>query len=266
MSSEQLAEHIMHADKLTPLKLKIAPVKKAEECVHPAARLTNGSNQFAAWVTCMDCHSRWKIPMIPRAAKQVKKEKVKKEKSASPVREVRGPASNPELAALKEECERLRGMEQMSRRLRREHQEEHSLLVEELKTQMKAEQKTQRMEMQSMREALEIREVMMTEYASMALGSQYKQETKGYHDSEMYTYAKNQLDNQREIAQLEALQHEINRANQSAAAGVPVPTEGEWDISMTEPDLTAGVEARARVKKTEQKTRSTSKPRRHGFD
>jgi len=264
MSSEQLAEHIKHADKMTPLKPKVAPAKKAEECVHTAERLTNGANQFAAWVVCMDCHSRWKIPMIPKAAKQVKKEKVKKEKSASPVREVRGPANNQEMAALKEECERLRGMEQMSRRMRKEHQEEHSLLVEELKTHMKAEQKTQRMEIQSLREALEIREVMMTEYASMALGSQYKQETKGYHDSEMYTYAKNQLDNQREIAQLEALQQEISRANQSTAAGVPVPAEVEWDVSMAETDLTAG--ARARVKKTEQKARSTSKPRRHGFD
>ena len=41
-SSEHLAAHIVHAEKLPPLKSKVAAVKKEEECEHAANRLMRG--------------------------------------------------------------------------------------------------------------------------------------------------------------------------------------------------------------------------------
>lgn len=81
LSSEQLAEHIENAEKLPPLKPKLAPVVTPEECVHLAERLSRGSNQYAAWVTCQGCRSRWKIPITVNVTSKskTKKEKVKTE-------------------------------------------------------------------------------------------------------------------------------------------------------------------------------------------
>ena len=130
----------------------------------------------------------------------------------------------------------------------------------------------------------------MTEFASMAMGQEY-QRNKGYHDSEMYDYAKAKWENQQEVArmealqreneqqreraQMEALQRESQRANQeenrrlaalAVAETVEVPSENEWDASMAEETQASGSQ-RARVRNpSAHKSRGTAKMKKHGFD
>ena len=138
--------------------------------------------------------------------------------------------------------------------------------VAEDQRQMQAEQRRQHVEVLQLKEALEVREVMMTEFASMAMGQEY-QRNKGYHDSEMYDYAKAKWENQQEVARMEALQRENRRlAALAVAETVEVPSENEWDASMAEETQASGSQ-RARVRNpSAHKSRGTAKMKKHGFD
>ena len=61
MSSEQLAEAIITAEPLAPMKTKTAPAIEHSLCRHKSTRLATSHNQYSAWIVCWDCHSRWKI-------------------------------------------------------------------------------------------------------------------------------------------------------------------------------------------------------------
>ena len=54
----------------------------------------------------------------------------------------------------------------------------------------------------------QITEIMMSEFAAMAMGASYL-EHKGYHDREMHAYATRRLENQNEINALTQLQQEL---------------------------------------------------------
>ena len=60
----------------------------------------------------------------------------------------------------------------------------------------------------SLQRKAEIGEVMMSEYASMAIGPDY-QTQKGYHDAEMEAYAARRLDMEMEVQRCEQVHMEI---------------------------------------------------------
>jgi len=267
-SSEQLAAHIAHAERLPPLKTKVAAVKSADECEHKAERLMRGSNQWAAWVTCMDCHSRWALPMSSKKPAKKKKEAAS---SAEKEKGVQSEEATTIAAALKRECLVLRKSEasqaiQLSeqRTLMGQWTEELQQKVAVDQEMMLAEQRKHRVEMDQLREALEVRDIMMSEFACMAMGQEY-QEHKGYHDAEMHAYAHRRWEEQKEMAQLEALQREIARANSSSASRAD-PSDEEWDAVMHQRSGRSESQ-RTRVKNAAtSKNRTHSKSKRHGFD
>jgi hypothetical protein len=212
----------------------------------------------------MDCYSRWKMPApMARPSKSKKKEKPSSSAERTPSKEAE---MQKVVRSLKEECSRLKLSEGHQKQRLEEQKAMMAQWTEEIQQQVDADQRRQAAEMNQMKEALEIREVMMSEYASMAMGTEYA-EYKGYHDSEMYEYAKKRWEAQKERQQLEALQEEITRANQSAAA-TSISSDAEWDEAMVGTSPLSGSATRTRVKiRSSSKTRSsTAKPRKHGFD
>ena len=166
----------------------------------------------------MDCYSRWKMP-APMVSPSKSKKKEKPSSSAE-----RTPSKEAEMQkvvrSLKEECSRLKLSEGHQKQRSEEQKALMAQWTEEIQQQVDADQRRQAAEMNQMKEALEIREVMMSEYASMAMGTKYA-EHKGYHDSEMYEYAERQWENLEEAQALGKVMKEIeeDRASKTRAHG-----------------------------------------------
>lgn len=87
--SEDLAELIVGAPRLSPLKSKLNPVTEKEtDCPHPPSTLQRGGNQHIGWVSCMDCHARWKV-----SRKDAKKSEAKKMPAPKMTPQTRGTSS-----------------------------------------------------------------------------------------------------------------------------------------------------------------------------
>ena len=99
--------------------------------------------------------------------------------------------------------------------------------------------KALKMELCEVQRNLKITTVMADSYGAMAIGQDYEN-YKGYHDAEMWTYAEKRLENLEEIKACEDVMREIN-PGQATSSVRP-------------------------VRKKEEKGRSTSRPRRHGYD
>ena len=149
-SLEQLAVIVADSEKLSRLKSKLTPAKEMETCLHPKERLTVGANQHAVWVTCADCHGRWKAPDVFRPVKTSKA----KERSASSSKEEFSQAQMLETQSLREE------LALKNAALRSTHEAQQTLI-----------QKVQ-FEMASRDRQMKVLEMMKAEYASMAIGQE----------------------------------------------------------------------------------------------
>jgi len=168
LSQEQLAEFIKSAESMPMLKSKVAPVRLVVECQHPAVRLQRGGNQFAAWITCQDCHARWKAPghLRPGESKKKKKEetssasssaqdKFDKEKLSLELKNKYSEMMLQQRATLMLEVEQKRyAEEQMIKGLRQEAGQRELALRE------------MRMDMMTARSREEMQNAMMDEFAT----------------------------------------------------------------------------------------------------
>ena len=186
-SSEDLGEMIKHAAPLAPLKSKLNPVvEKETDCRHPTSRLQRGGNQHIGWVSCMDCHARWRVPR-----KEVKKSEAKKMPAAPKAPTMsRGTSSqepfNPMTFARQLE-EKYAEMamahkEVVAQEMKMKENAETRRVHEELKlaqlqyNHLHREMKEAKMELHTQESAAEVKEPMMAEYGAMAMGSNYMEE------------------------------------------------------------------------------------------
>lgn len=220
LSPEQLGEYIKDAESMPALKSKVTPVKAMADCQHPCGRLVRGGNQFAAWVSCQDCHARWRAPghLRPGESKKKKKEessasssaqdKFDKEKLSLELKNKYSEMMIQQKATLMLEVEQRRyAEEQMIRGLRQEASQREATLKE------------LNMMVRTARSREEIQELMMDEFATMAMGSKYT-EHKGYHHGEMWAYAERKLAFEEEMKELEAQVEACNRTQEEMRENV----------------------------------------------
>lgn len=247
LSQEQLEEHVKHAEVLTSMRGKTAPVKTAEECHHPGNRLNQGGNQHGGWVICMDCHSRWSL--YKNTSTAAAKKKAAAAPSLASSAQEKFDAAKMEYAIrgkLEQEfhTEYVKSVNSMKEEMKMEQAQQHSWMQnannshlrrtselemtvqreemkqEEIKEMAKAEMRQMQAKLHIQHKQLGIVELMKTEYASMALGMKY-QESQGYHDSEMYEYAERQWENLEEAQAMEKVMQEIeaDKASRARAHG-----------------------------------------------
>ena len=82
-SCDQLAEIIKVTEPLPALKGKTKPSIEVEWCLHEKEKLTVVVNQHATWVTCRDCHSRWRAPQTVKNVNKTKAVKTGKKEAAA---------------------------------------------------------------------------------------------------------------------------------------------------------------------------------------
>lgn len=196
LSSKQLEEYVATAESMKPLQGKIAAIKTAAECQHPAERLTMGGNQYGSWVICWDCHSRWKAP--PYYVRETKKAKAKS-------------AAMPASSA--EEFKSQQAKEQIAKEIRVEFEEKFQAHAKRLRedvqqTRLEA-QKNVGVLQSELREAAKmavLNDIMMSEYAEMSVGKTRYEEHKAYYDGEMFGMAERKLAFREEMQALTELQ------------------------------------------------------------
>eukprot|EP00435_Cladocopium_sp_Y103_P046620 s783_g13.t1 len=253
VSSEQLAEHIKSATPLEPLKSKVAARIAAAECKHPKESLTLGANQHGAWVTCMECLSRWRAPSEWRQQKKPASTAAAAKSKAASSKKSTASSAEERFDATKMESEMVEELNRQKHALEVKYMTEKELdmnrLRKELMDEMLKQSHTQTVAMSQLTSEvrqqsryLKVKELMMSEYASMALGQNYT-ETKGYHDGEMQAYAERILELREEQQQMTEVQQEMADFQRSSS------------------------QSRG-VRKDAQKTKAATPtmPRRHGFD
>jgi hypothetical protein len=206
-SCEQLADIIKSAENLPPLKSKTKPNLEPEWCPHLKEKLVAGANQHAAWVSCTDCHSRWKAPQTVKNLGRSKSKTTKSEKSQATT------------AQMSVEVEELKKELQMKERLLKQKSEE----LQSCQTHGKTMLVSMEQKLKEQSRSLEVLELMKSEYGALWLGKEKYQAEKGYHDGEMFVYAERWLERQEEVRrldealqqqeQLEKLQETVRQAN-----------------------------------------------------
>jgi hypothetical protein len=228
ISSRQLAELIRDAPKLTPLKTKVAALVEPEHCAHVEERLTAASNQYQTWAICWDCHSRWKLPMEWHRTASPKKPRAKASASSSAAeafkKEIQGRMEAEMRAEFAHKVqEQALNSQSMMLQLRSTHAEVDQMRerlsnqamanLEEMGQLQCAIEEDTRMKAQlsQMRWNQEVQQVMMNEYATMAMGQRF-QDHPDFHHNEMHMYAERILraeeETQRESRIAEALRME----------------------------------------------------------
>ena len=189
ISSKQLAELIRDAPKLTPLKTKVAALVEPEHCAHVEERLTAASNQYQTWAICWDCHSRWKLPMEWHRTASPKKPRAKASASSSAAeafkKEIQGRMEAEMRAEFAHKVqEQALNSQSMMLQLRSTHAEVDQMRerlsnqamanLEEMGQLQCAIEEDTRMKAQlsQMRWNQEVQQVMMNEYATMAMGQE----------------------------------------------------------------------------------------------
>jgi hypothetical protein len=209
------------------MKSKVRAVQEVETCGHPADRLQTGANQHAAWENCLDCHQRWALPKQSSS----KETKPQKSTAASSAKErfsvVKMQEEAMEKAAqevkslwkteLAQEMSHLRGSTQTRLEQQEATRQEMMRHIQQREEEYQIEMHEAKKNFLELQRKAEMGEVMMSEYASMAIGKDY-QEKKGYHDGEMEMYAIKRLERELEIRRCEQVEMEI--AEERAKEGV----------------------------------------------
>ena len=206
-SCDQLAEIIKVTEPLPALKGKTKPSIEVEWCLHEKEKLTVVVNQHATWVTCRDCHSRWRAPQTVKNVNKTKAVKTGKKEAAASEALTTSSTSPAAQKMTRQEVEKL------CKELQQRNQE-----LQACQTYGQATLNQLRQELKEQSRVMEILEVTKSEYASMAMGQAYQIDQK-FHDAKMYEYAKNRLQEMAEMRQLEELHSIVGRVNNDHARG-----------------------------------------------
>lgn len=206
-SSKQLAEHIVQADMLAPLKSKSKPTKNLEVCAHDEDKLVLGANQYTTWVTCRDCHCRW---TAPRSWSMIKKKTVKDAPSVGAA----GSSTDVIREQIKSEYQSSLNIEKDNhvRFMKAFHAEQKKNAA--LEFNMDKETKNLRSELREASKMVQLTSIMSSNFAEMAMGTEYVKH-RGYHDSEMFAMAERKLEQEEELAELQRMTQRLASEEES---------------------------------------------------